>query len=296
MSGSMMAHTAELFWITLFMLFWVWGLKRAKGLLWTILAGLALGMAFLTRQPSAVAIGISFIAITILPALREGRTRTAFSRVGGLVIGVLPLVALFFAYQTIVTGGPFENLHQRYCSFDRLGFGEDIGLDKNAFRVSNFDGHATTSWYYDSSQPPLGHSPARGLYNTERNWLSLEVNLFGWLPLFTLAFCFLAVVARRPSWADISLLAVAACLIGLYMAYWSAGISYGPRYYYAALPAFLLLTVRGVQAAAARIGKSPRDAETRAKRGGLVMGGLVAVFVLGNLFVSLPNFPDWYQG
>jgi 4-amino-4-deoxy-L-arabinose transferase-like glycosyltransferase len=301
MSGSMMAHTAELFWITLFMLSWLWALTRAKGRRWAILAGLALGMAFLTRQPAAVAVGVPFIAITMLPALREGRARAAFSRAAILTIAALPLVVLLFAYQYAITGHAFEDLRQRYWSFDRLGFGEEPGMDENAFTIDDVNERAAISWYYDPSQPPHGHSPARGLYNTERNWLSLEINLFGWLPFITLAFCCLAFVARRPNWADVSLLAVAASLIGIYVAYWAAGTSYGPRYYYAALPAFLLLTVRGIQAAGDRIAAGPSDAGfhgagPNGQIGRLVMGILVVAFVLGNLSITLPAFAKWYQG
>jgi hypothetical protein len=299
MSGSMMAHAAELFWITLFMLSWVWALKRARGRRWAFLAGLALGMAFLTRQPAAMGVGIPFIAITILAALRRGRA--AFSRAVILAIAVLPFIVLLFAYQYAITGHPFEDPRQRYWSFDRLGFGEELGMDENAFTMTELDGYAATIWYNDPSQPPLGHSPARGLYNTERNWHSLEINLFGWLPFLTLAFCCLAVVARRPNWADSSLLAVAAGLIGFYVAYWAAGTIYGPRYYYAALPAFLLLTVRGIQTTAAKIGVGHtytgfHGADVPAQMGKLIMVVLVAAFVLGNLFFSLPLFLDAYQG
>lgn len=300
-SGSMMAHTAELFWITSFMLLWVWALKRAKGYLWAFLAGLALGMAFLTRQPAAAAVAIPFIVVTLLPDLREGRGQDAFSRIVSLIVALLPLVALLFAYQYAITGHPFEDLRLRYWPFDRIGFGDDIGMDENAFTITNRDGTTEIDWYYDPSQPPHGHSLARGLYNTERNWHSLEINLFGWMPLFTLAFCCLAIVARRPRWVDVSLLAIAAGLIGFHVAYWNAGISYGPRYYYAALPAFLLLTVRGIQATAAKIGVERgnagfQGAHVRVQAGKFVMIVLVVAFVLGNLLLSLPNFLDWYQG
>jgi hypothetical protein len=305
MSGSMMAHAAELFWITLFMLSWIWALRRSRGAGWAVMAGLSFGMAFLTRQAAAVAAGIPFIAMTMAPALRNGRARTAFSRLAIMAAAALPLVALLFAYQYAVTGDPLEDPRQRYWSFDRLGFGEELGMAENTFAISVLGEHPAMSWYYDPSQPPLGHSPARGLFNTERNWRSLEANLFGWIPLFTLAFCFLAFVARRPNWADLSLLAVIIGVLGIYVAYWSTGISYGPRYYYAALPAFLLLTVRGVQAAAERLGSghggvpvSGAEAGTQAcvQLGKLVMAAPLVAFVLGNLIFSMPTYLERYRG
>ena len=38
---------------------------------------------------------------------------------------------------------------------------------------------------------------------------------------------------------------------GGYVAYWASGIAYGPRYFYAALPALVILTARGATALAA---------------------------------------------
>ena len=65
MSGSFLAHPAELFWTVLFMLAWVRALPprpRANGRhrRWAIAAGLAFGALFLTRQITAVTIGLAF--------------------------------------------------------------------------------------------------------------------------------------------------------------------------------------------------------------------------------------------
>jgi len=43
-------------------------------------------------------------------------------------------------------------------------------------------------------------------------------------------------------------------VVAAYIAYWTTGIMYGPRYYFAALPALLLLTARGLQTLRDRFG------------------------------------------
>jgi len=43
-----------------------------------------------------------------------------------------------------------------------------------------------------------------------------------------------------------------ASLVLVHIPYWTSGCIYGPRYYFEALPALLLLTARGVQAVARR--------------------------------------------
>ena len=59
-----MAHAAELLWATLFMLAWSraldGGLANHATRRWAAVAGLALGALFLTRQFTALTIGLSF--------------------------------------------------------------------------------------------------------------------------------------------------------------------------------------------------------------------------------------------
>jgi hypothetical protein len=43
--------------------------------------------------------------------------------------------------------------------------------------------------------------------------------------------------------------------VAAHIPYWAHGIMYGPRYYYGALPALLLLTARGIETLADRVGQ-----------------------------------------
>jgi 4-amino-4-deoxy-L-arabinose transferase-like glycosyltransferase len=289
MSGSMMVHPAELLWTTLFMLGWIRSLKGSSGKRWVLLAGIALGMVLLTRKITVMALGIPFVTIIAVAHLRiHGSTvrRWVMMKIGLLLAILSPFLLLLLAYQWALTGDPLQDPRLLYWEFDRPGFGQDVGMGFNILRLEKGEEEATVSWFFDPDQPPNGHSPARGLFNTEQNWRSLERHLFGWPAIFTVAFCGLAFLARRPNWADVALLVTVAASVVFYVFYWASGIMYGPRYYYAALPALLLLTARGIQAAGARIG---------GPAGKRVAIGLVMVLVAGNAFFYMPNVLEAYR-
>lgn len=287
MSGSMMAHAAELFWMGLFMWAWVRATKAVDGRRWAALAGAAWGMTFLTRQVTAVALGVTF-AVLMAWRGRKWDSSIAVPQIATSFAFALPFILALFATQTAVTGRPFTDPRLLYWAYDRLGFGYDIGMGANAFHLTETGAGTVVDWYHDPTQPPRGHTPARGIYNTEQNWRALEITLFGWPPLFALAFVWLAFLLRRPSRADMALLLSAAALVMVYVFYWASGIMYGPRYYYAALPSFLLLTVRGIEAAGEWL--NGRTADRHA------ITGLVALLVAGNLALNLPQQVTAHRG
>jgi hypothetical protein len=179
-----------------------------------------------------------------------------------------------------VTGDPLQDPRLITRPFDRPGFGLNVGSGNNAFIYEEVEGVPAIAWYTDPELPPRGHNLARGLFNTIQNWESLSDHLFGWLPFLTLAFCWLVFVAGRPTFGDWLLLALMVAVIGVYIFYWAAGIMYGPRYYYAALPAFLLLTARGVMVLGQRLDR---------RTGQWLAVGLTAVFITGNLLLYMPE-------
>ena len=295
LSGSQMAHAAELFWLTLFMMAWLEAIgsraSRRRGspasLRWPFLAGLAAGMAFLTRQLTAVAVTAPFLLLTSLTSPIPWRLRWQKGAVW--LAGLLPLIGLLFVYQAALTGDPFQDPRLLYWPYDQLGFGDDVGEAPNLLEITLLDeapGYAVL-WRSDTSQPPRGHTPQRGLYNILRNWESLQENLFGWLPLFTFSFIWLAFILRRPSLNDWILLATVVALVSANLFYWHSGIMYGPRYLYGALPALVLLTARGAQALAAWLG---------GRSGKWITAVCLTIFMLGNLFISLPTLSRSYRG
>ena len=269
MSGSLMAHAAELLWATLFMLAWSraldGGLANHATRRWAAVAGLALGALFLTRQFTALTIGLSFGATLgamhflkcvapLRPAVIQGpeeratHFRKCIARVSLALLTALPLLLTLPLYQWAVTGDARTDSRLLYWPYDRVGFGPGVGEPQNAFTMTPTDANPAITWYTDPTQPPRGHTPARGLYNLGRNFEALENTLFGWPPLTTLVFVWLAFLLRRPSALDWLLLLVILAVAGGYVAYWASGIAYGPRYFYAALPALVILTARGVTA------------------------------------------------
>lgn len=290
MSGSMMAHPAELFWLTLFMASWVHALKSDRRH-WALLAGVGLGMVFLTRQLTAVAVGLPFLLMIGIRGLeiRDWRLNKSLisslqspilKKTGWLLLTAVPLASLLFLHQYALTGDAFSDPRLLLRPFDRPGFGEDVGLGFNAFTLTEVDGQIAVDWYTDPSQPPRGHNLARGIYNNEQNWRALEADLFGWLPFLTLAFVWLAFLLQRPSLNDIALLATIAGTLAVYLFFWADGIMYGPRYFYGALPAFFLLTARGIGAAANWLG---------GRAGRVAVALIVLILVGGNLILYLPG-------
>jgi hypothetical protein len=268
MSGSLMAHAAELFWTTLFMLAWVKALGGGRQR-WAAVAGVAIGALFLTRQFTALTIALSFGLGWLLVAFwqrRSGPSANDQSQTAQsphllrspaplLLLTATPFLLALFAYQAAVTGDPLTDPRLLYWPYDRVGFGPGIGEAENIFTFAETDVGPAIQWVNDPAQPPRGHTPSRGLYNLGRNYEELERHLFGWPALFTLSFVWLAFLLRRPVAADWLLLLIILAVGGGYVAFWAAGIAYGPRYFYAALPALVILTARGITALGTAAGR-----------------------------------------
>ncbi|MCA9946478.1 MAG: glycosyltransferase family 39 protein, partial [Anaerolineales bacterium] len=327
LSGSHTAHAAELFWLTLFMVLWLKALKLKKrergeaqrtrrasqrenaflsnlreplcrlcvalcSSSWPLIAGVAAGMAFLTRQLTAVAIVAPFFLLTAWASPLPWRLR--LRRAAIWLAGLLPLVALLFVYQTAVTGNALQDPRLLYWPYDQLTFGDDVGEAPNLMQIDLLDeepGYAVL-WRTDPSQPPRGHTPQRGLHNVLHNWELLQDVLFGWVPLLTFSFLWLGFLLKRmppaaPFPSDWILLATLASLAAAEIFYWHSGIMYGPRYLYGALPALLLLTARGAQALARWLG---------GRLGWWLTAVPLTLLILGNAFFTLPQYAQSYRG
>ncbi|WP_374685857.1 hypothetical protein, partial [Promineifilum sp.] len=245
-------------------------------LAWSIVAGAALGMLFLTRQFTAATVGLSFgMGWYILtfrnnratqqplagayPPTTNGANAPSLPRSPAPLLFLATLLPFLLAlplYQAALTGDARTDPRLLYWPYDRVGFGPTVGEPENVFTLTVTEPPAVV-WRMDSSQPPRGHTPSRGLYNLGRNLTALEDDLFGWPALLTLGFLWLALLLRRPAAGDWVLLLVALAVAGGYVAYWGAGIAYGPRYFYAALPALVILSARGISALAEVGGRRP---------------------------------------
>lgn len=292
LSGSTMAHAAELFWTTLLM--WSWGIvlwHRQRS--YALLAGIAFGMLCLTRAYAAATFAFPFILLSSFTIPNSRYTIPNFlSHLARPLLTFsftfLPFLATLYLYQYAVTGSPWQDPRLLFWAYDRPGFGPTLGLASNVLQIELVEDLPLISRGYDPSLPPRGHTLARGLHNLNNNWSALNQHLFGWLPFMTFSFVWLLFL-RRPSRRDGIWFAAAFCLIIAHVAYWHSGLMYGPRYLYIALPAFILLTVRGVDAAARFPSRFPQ-----ARQKAVLF--MLLLLIMGNIVLYLPAQFKLHQG
>ena len=266
LSSSLLSHAASLFWTTLALVALVRlaTVSKARPAGYALLVGLALGAAFVTRPFAAVGVGLAIGMYLLLLTLHgEIRWSTwAWLVPGGLVIaGLLPL------YWWAVTGNPGFNAYLLVWPYDRIGFGPDIG--------------------------PYGYSLATAILSTGLKLEALATGLFGWPGYTNLLFLPLPFLLRRAGRWDWLLLGTLAGLVFVHFFYWAfGGVDGGfPRYYYDALPALLLLTVRGVWLSGQALGRWRRPAPLAGSRSVSLRYLpllLLALFIAYNLAWSLP--------
>jgi 4-amino-4-deoxy-L-arabinose transferase-like glycosyltransferase len=217
------------------------------------LAGVGLGMAALSRPLCAVVIGVGFAAFVVSAFFRHPLRRGAIVRACALVAApFLGGVLLLGAYNHALTGKasrfpqsswfdehapPVDIVFFQYRpGCNELGFGPghgcDFGIDlathdlKNA--LSN-TGDNLTSWALLAGGGPLAFVGALYALSGGRRAGRRRRLRVGW-----------------------SVAAVVPAAIVLYGLYWYAGTCYGGRFYHAALPALILLSVHGMTLLARR--------------------------------------------
>ncbi|MDP2660016.1 MAG: glycosyltransferase family 39 protein [Dehalococcoidia bacterium] len=254
-SGSFLSHTVSLFWALASALLFEATLRkgsRAAGLG----AGAAVGMLFVSRPLTGVGIALPFIVWAAIDVCRVRRRRFVYLP---MALGFLPFLAALLAYNRLTTGAILHTGYELWWPYDRIGFGAGVGVEGE-------------------------HTLAEALDTVQMNVDALAKYLFGWpgrLSLLPAAFgaatAIVRVAVRRlallagnkeasfahdgtvaavdaapppPEAWDLLQIGVAVSLVAVYMAYWAAGQMYGPRYYFEALGALLLLSARGLVSAA----------------------------------------------
>ncbi len=283
LSGSLMSHTAALFFTTLF-LYALWKIEKSnltqsarrsqrkieektpffysapsalKMSFWGGVAGSALGMVVINRPWTAVGIAAPFVLysagrVLVSRSWRVVRPLIALTVSAALVSGLWP------AYNYAVSAPPGESFPHYLVRFVR---GDD---DTNLYlRV----------WAYD--QPGFGeghgriaHTPALGWQHTRRDLACAARDLFGWAlparsgvtvdenaclvtgPGLSWVLIPVGVIAtRRRRWTWL-LLALPLSLTAAYAAYWAGGRLYSARYLSEGLTAVTLISAAGVTALA----------------------------------------------
>lgn len=187
---------------------------------WYALAAALLGMSFLTRETASILFALPLAARLV--ATRNIRAALTMALCG------LPFVALYLLYNTALTGSPTLLPRSLFDPSDRFGFGDGIGFHTR-------------------------HTLAAGLANTDELLTSLQLDLFGWPPLFTLGLLGVPFLFGQPrSWDWLAACGALAFVVA-YVGYFYHGIALGPRYYFEAVPWLLLLAGRGAQVLAGLI-------------------------------------------
>jgi hypothetical protein len=247
-AGSYMSHLASLLWTLLFLLLFDRA-HRTRLVLPALGAGLALGALFLTRPLTAVGVVIPFALWCLVHVLRDRRRILVYLPVA---LTFLPFVGMLMLYNRMTTGDPFESAYVLWWPYDRVGFGEGIGVEGShsvsdgiRFLRINFGWLRmyALGWPRDLSLVPaalatlvaLGQLGRRGWRWTDARQRRATLP-HGWKD------------RNEPSRSAHDLL-LAGILIGImlaHIAYSTPGFMYGPRYYFEGMGAVALLSARGI--------------------------------------------------
>ncbi len=239
-SASLMTHTLT---ITLTLASWWLLLIPARrqprdAALW-LLAGLAMGWVFTTRQLEGVLLG-TLTGLWLVARWREPR---ALWRVVCYSSGAILAGSYYFLHNLALTGNLLTSPLSRYLNTlwhgeaNAYGFGPGIG--------------PAGGWGALDISP--GHTPYEGLINTLHNLSGLQLELFGWgIGSLALVYgLFLWGRARRTDWA---MSALALTVIAAMFLYWfSGGFYLGPRYWFALFFPILFLSASGYFAITRRL-------------------------------------------
>ncbi len=255
--GTLLGHTWSFFLTLAFILAWI-DLPAPQGRLpaWmpVWLAGLSLGLLALTRPLTALAVALPFFIEGLIRLIRGPKPlRLRIIAVGVIAVG---LSAVLFLWQYAVTGDPFLNPYTLWWSYDRIGFGLEVGVAEG------------------------GHSLLWARSNTRFSLNAGLSDLFGWGKISWLFAPFGLFALRRVhrAWA---VLAIAPSLVLFYMLYWIGSWVYGPRYYFEGLVACAIASAAGIHWLAGKLagGEDKRKRLLSRLRFGVV--ALAAALLIG---------------
>jgi len=131
LSGALVSHLVTMAMLTIF----TGSFIRARGarrsnhihpIGFAALAGITIGLAFITRPWTTFAIGLPFVVQALIDLVQRWRsiwrTYTIMLIAFGAIAIILPL------YNAALTGSPLANTYALWWSMDRIGFGQGIGV------------------------------------------------------------------------------------------------------------------------------------------------------------------------
>jgi hypothetical protein len=269
-ASSFLSHVPAMFFAALF-LYSATRYLEGAALRWALLAATALGLVFLTREVAAVLVGLPVVVMMAVRAPRWPRRRW----VSALLVGgacFLTFALVYALYSAALTGSAFQSPRHLFDPKDHLGFGAGVG-------------------FYGR------HTLAAGLVNADQLLTALNISLFGWPFVLTLALLALPFLVRRPSSWEALHGAILAAFIAAHVAYFYHGIAFGPRYYFEALPSMAILASRGfiVLASAASSVVQAFGVRNALERGEKAAAGIFVVLFACNVIYFLPRQAVLYR-
>jgi hypothetical protein len=217
-ASTLLSHTFSLFLTLVFFISWLDVFRKnceVPAWLPIATAGLSLGLLFLSRPLTAI--GVSFPIILhgfILMIKGDNQYRKLALIIGLIVISLLPI---HFLWQYALTGDPLLNPYTIVWPYDTIGFGPGIGRQTGGYQLSMAWGNIRSSLH-------VGY-----------------FDLFGW-GRFSWILLPLGLLLILRDWKTLMITSTLATMIAAYTLYWIGSNLLGPRYYYEALPACVLLT------------------------------------------------------
>jgi len=208
-----MSEPSSLLFSSLFFYLMVKTLKNPKTLT-SSLAGFSLGIIFLIRPFSAVAIALPVMGYSFLSSITNRRKNLIHFAI--IMLTFLPLFCVFFLYNYFQTGSIYLTPTEYYNPYNTLGFG------------------------LRSSDAFLKAHPYT-LFEALKN-LSINMALLNWESvLFLFLFLLFVLINKKNKW-DIILFATVSTIIFLHIFYHFRSA----RYYYVSYFALFLLAARGI--------------------------------------------------
>lgn len=212
LNTSYLSEPSALFFTVLFFYFVVKCIKEPK---WpnSICAGISLGITFLIRPYSAVAVALPVMAYYFYISLRDRKAVISFFTI---ILSLTPAVVALSAYNYAQTGSMFLSTFEYYNPYDKLGFG---------LRSP------------DIFMPPTPYTFLDALKN-----VAMNMGVLSWSGIMFLAlFLFPLFVNKKNKW-DMVLLLSALSIVMFQMLYHAKS----SRYYHVSLFALALLAARGI--------------------------------------------------
>jgi hypothetical protein len=256
MSGEFMSHsTALALWAAFAWLFL--RLDEKPSFARALVAGLPLGILFITRPLTAVGLAAPF---GVWLAVQCVRRRTGWLAAAA---GFAPPLAFFggllLLYNWATTGSPWVSGYQ-------AAWGKQV-----------LPGFGAVPW----GEP---HTPMRGLNNSLANFNLFNRFMFEW-PFPSTVFVGVAVVARSRQARDWLFFAALFCLSAAYITYWYQDYCLGPRFLYEGAGPTILLTALGLTRLPAMV--APYGAAKR-----VVQVGLVSLLAFSTVFTFGFRMPE----